>query len=487
MQQKNAYTFLFNIENSLGKLTVFKMIGEIEEYVNHRVEDQIITECRVDSIPEKVSAYKYVIHFFRHICFPIKMAYENVKDLQNPIFTFEELDKKLNLDETNDLAKQYIENDRHINQLVLDKKVQLQKGEWQFEFLYRLIQFKNTVFNQEAYEVLIRCADAGDFVKWDKFRSTNEGRKLFLNGAKLNSLNLSGVDFGSVHFKGAQISGTSFKTANLVNVHFEDAEILESDFSQADMSHSFLKSASFTFVNLSGTNLLYSRVDSKTSFILCDISKKTDMELANWEAAIYDPGLKQLVEKINRKKNWEQWYNVHSILKYPVNFFWWLTDYGTSITRLILLFFGASIFFALLYHSIPGVVDGLQEYSEHPDLKFLRAFYFSIVTMTTLGFGDIHAAKDVLNSTIGIIALGHILLIAQVLLGYFILGTLVTFLGILFKAPGPIQPYSDVLSPKKRLNYEIKKQSNWESKRKIDYWESKKKSSSTRQSNRGMK
>ena len=49
--------------------------------------------------------------------------------------------------------------------------------------------------------------------------------------------------------------------------------------------------------------------------------------------------------------------------------------------------------------------------------------------MTTLGFGDIHANP---NNWIG-----QILLMVQVLLGYGLLGSLITRLAILFTADGP--------------------------------------------------
>ena len=64
-------------------------------------------------------------------------------------------------------------------------------------------------------------------------------------------------------------------------------------------------------------------------------------------------------------------------------------------------------------------------------LSFVRGFYFSIVTMTTLGFGDISANPS--NW------LSHFLIITNVLSGYLILGALVTVLSSLFAADGPSQ------------------------------------------------
>ena len=62
-----------------------------------------------------------------------------------------------------------------------------------------------------------------------------------------------------------------------------------------------------------------------------------------------------------------------------------------------------------------------------------RAMYFSIVTMTTLGFGDMHATKS--GDIWGL--LGYGILSAQVIVGYVMLGALITRLGILFTSDGP--------------------------------------------------
>ena len=73
---------------------------------------------------------------------------------------------------------------------------------------------------------------------------------------------------------------------------------------------------------------------------------------------------------------------------------------------------------------------------------FGHALYFSIVTMTTLGFGDIHAAPDS--------PLGQVLLSVQVLLGYVMLGALVTRFAVLFQAGGPAGRFDKAAKKQKR-------------------------------------
>ena len=83
----------------------------------------------------------------------------------------------------------------------------------------------------------------------------------------------------------------------------------------------------------------------------------------------------------------------------------------------------------------PGIVYELFEFNGKalPWLQIpFRSVYFSIVTMTTLGFGDMHANAD---NTFAVI--GYLFLTAQVLLGYVMLGALVTRFAVLFTAGGP--------------------------------------------------
>ena len=82
----------------------------------------------------------------------------------------------------------------------------------------------------------------------------------------------------------------------------------------------------------------------------------------------------------------------------------------------------------------PGIVANLFIDQQNPVtcwLVPLRSFYFSIVTMTTLGFGDMYANTN--NYWLAVLC-GHLLLGLQVLMGYCLLGALVTRFAVLFKS-----------------------------------------------------
>ena len=76
------------------------------------------------------------------------------------------------------------------------------------------------------------------------------------------------------------------------------------------------------------------------------------------------------------------------------------------------------------------------------DIKgFVHALYFSVVTMTTLGFGDMAANPDNWQ--------GQVLLMLQVILGYVLLGALVTRFAVLFRAGGPAGKFAPIKTKEK--------------------------------------
>jgi hypothetical protein len=163
-----------------------------------------------------------------------------------------------------------------------------------------------------------------------------------------------------------------------------------------------------------------------------------------------DPATKQLLEYNERRKNWWEWCRKHTRLKWVVRPFWWLSDYGVSTGRIVGVFFALALVFAAIYYlgailMPPGVVSSLLEGKEGVIPGWLvpvRAVYFSVVTMTTLGFGDMHANCQSFW--------GHVLLTLQVLLGYVLLGALVTRFAVLFTAGGPAGRFAESVSKPKR-------------------------------------
>ena len=108
-----------------------------------------------------------------------------------------------------------------------------------------------------------------------------------------------------------------------------------------------------------------------------------------------------------------------------------MSDYGRSSWRILLWFCGLAVLFAVVYWKWPGLLS-----VKNGELRgFVHSLYFSVVTMTTLGFGDIAANPDSWK--------GQLLLMLQVILGYVLLGALVTRFAVLFTAGGPPGEFSE--------------------------------------------
>ncbi|MCP4744699.1 MAG: hypothetical protein GY874_00955, partial [Desulfobacteraceae bacterium] len=197
---------------------------------------------------------------------------------------------------------------------------------------------------------------------------------------------------------------------------------------------------------LQGAKFPLAHVGGKTTISDCEFDKKTDFTGVGLDAATIDPGLKAAFKNNIRRKKWQEWVKSKQeqgkwLEPFFVKGFWLISDYGSSTKRIIGTFFGLAIGFGIVYYLfalIPGwdgVInklwqgDGWLAYIQ----TFVRAIYFSIVTMTTLGFGDMAAAENGFFASL----LGNILLMIQVLLGYILLGALVTRLGILFTNEAP--------------------------------------------------
>ncbi|MHC4983860.1 MAG: ion channel, partial [Planctomycetota bacterium] len=222
--------------------------------------------------------------------------------------------------------------------------------------------------------------------------------------------------------------GAAFREA-----HLEGADLFEAHLEGAGLRDAHLEGADFERAVVDGATVVWTKYADKDTMF-------TGVGL---DAARVEPGLKQLLQYNIRRKRWEEWYAqgpwwmfwLKLLKNISVRPFWWMCDYGRSTGRIIGSFLLLALIFAILYSSFPtwlsvrgGELNG-----------FLHALYFSVVTMTTLGFGDIHANPAS--------PCGQILLMLQVILGYVLLGALVTRFAVLFTAGGPAAKFSKTKPP----------------------------------------
>lgn len=351
---------------------------------------------------------------------------------------------------------------------------------------------ENRRFSQEQYDMLKRCSDKKDMTEWNEWRKAHPTQEILLEDADLDGMNLNNIDLSdyggiactpTVFLKGASLSfahlegaklhkarlegvllnfahldkafllGAHLENARLQCVKLRDANLCNTYLDRSNFIDSHLQDSEFDNACLIGAKFRKARISGSTSFCYCEVDHETDFREVGLDSVRIDSVTKQLLEYNIRRMNWEEWYKEHRIRKWPIRWFWCFSDYGKSAWRVIIWFFGLALAFAAIYANCvhwwpPGIVDNLEVEPHLPLwhyflLLFLRPIYFSIVTMTTLGFGDIYANVNSIW--------GHVLLTFQVILGYVLLGALVTRFAVLFTAGGPAGRLADEKSVTDRI------------------------------------
>ena len=271
---------------------------------------------------------------------------------------------------------------------------------------------------------------------------------------------LKNIEFGKGYiqdckFVQTKLEGVNFNSVNCGNLDFRDANFKEVEFMFLFLfTISFLNSrfevSRFYDINFVKVNFFNCYFDEYCELSKCTLDKDFKIKNSNYSHTIFEDALISQFDYCNRRTNWEHYYEETGRLKaLLIKIFWNSSDYGYSTTRPIALFFISSFIFSLLY-LIPGIFSSswtdntgfisnllIYEKGLHTlPLLVIRSLYFSIITMTTLGFGDIFANANSIT--------GHILLTVQVLLGYFTLAIIITRLSTLFSQRGP------TVRPKKR-------------------------------------
>jgi hypothetical protein len=288
--------------------------------------------------------------------------------------------------------------------------------------------------------MLKSCSEKKDMTEWNEWRKAHPNEDVVLEGARLEDAWLVKVDL---------------QGAWLLGAHLQGARLLKADVRGADFSRAELEGADFSRAIVDGTTLVWE----------CEIDGNTKFEGVGLGNIRIYPKTRQLLEYNIRRMNWEDWYKGHWFWRWPVRGFWALSDYGRSTGRIILSFFVLAVVFAGIYwvwglakppgivsnlFELEGTTEGVYTYQVIDMTKIerqpgepikvsrgtalVRAVYFSVVTMTTLGFGDLYANP--------LRIAGHILLAFQVILGYVLLGALITRFAVLFTAGGPAGRFS---------------------------------------------
>lgn len=323
--------------------------------------------------------------------------------------------------------------------------------------------------DEEQYKRLLRCSDKKDMTEWNEWREKHPDEEIWLQEANLKNAHRENAELSFAHLENAYLTNTHLENAYLwrihlenadlsfahlekaylMNIHLENAHLIGAHLENAEFMDSNLRGALFWDATLQGAVFSRAIVDGETLIWKCKVDNKTYFKGVGLDSARIEPETKQLLEYNIRRKNWEAWYRgksknkwlikMHQLLTLPVRMFWCISNYGLSTWRIIFTFFSLAFVFALIYWLWPKFVLVNDIVG---DIKgFVHALYFSVVTMTTLGFGDIAANPESWE--------GQVLLMLQVILGYVLLGALVTRFAVLFTAGGPAGKFAPTKTKEK--------------------------------------
>ena len=210
---------------------------------------------------------------------------------------------------------------------------------------------------------------------------------------------------GARYFKGAELEG-----ANLIGAHLEGANLIKADLRRANLRRANLLEADLRRADLRGANLLEADLQGANVAGVCYQERTLDCDRyagIRVEGAYGDP----LFVRYAKDQDY-----LAAFKRQHIDQFWiWeaLADCGRSWGRWTVASLGMALGFGLLFFCCADWFNA----PAHGWTPF-TPFYYSFVTFTTLGFGDVTPAC----------LAGEIAVTVEVVLGYVMLGGLVSLL-----------------------------------------------------------
>ena len=265
-----------------------------------------------------------------------------------------------------------------------------------------------------------------------------------LSGARLNNANLSGAVLHRARLErasllGADLSGADLSGVSAPSATFGGANAAHADLSQADLTQASWTNANLDHADLRGATLRDARLRSASlvgaTFLRADV-RGADLSDANVkDASFREADLSAAHLKLLHHSASANWIGVTLVdvdftgayltrrvmmdQNYLYEFrsqgrrheaiyqLWWVTsDCGRSFGRWATL----TLFIVLAFSGVYRFVE--VDYGDYETA--LSPFYYSLVTMTTLGYGDVLPAS----------APAQVVASVQVVIGYFLVGGL---------------------------------------------------------------
>lgn len=245
----------------------------------------------------------------------------------------------------------------------------------------------------------------------------------------LRGINLSGFDFrvhvkeddagfseeiailSNIHLEGSILKHSNFENGKIHNCYFEDADISHSGFNDANLNSCSFQGTNCTGIGFHGAKLVdcnftdavikdlilsATLADQKTTF---GKELKSEKEKSYHLASIECKQIKEMYKNSSLHAQADHYHYKEMVIKRKIiplyNPLRWLNyifgdllcKYGTSFTSVLLW----SALVIVVCAFLLNINHSLLYNNAATDASFLDALYFSIVSFTTLGYGDFHA------------------------------------------------------------------------------------------------
>lgn len=243
------------------------------------------------------------------------------------------------------------------------------------------------------------------------------------------------------HFDGANLQGADFSGSSLVNSFFITSSATNCKFNGTTLTNSSLYDSDFTDADFSNSTLKnvtwYEKLRIKFRYFFIPFFKyDKSPEINGVKIVGADFPNSRLFERYIKDEQFIQEFKENaknSFLFCVIDKLWQVTsDYGRSLAQWAIISLLLAVFFALVYMDIncPDLskcLDFVEDFLVYinPELcdsklvetdNWLTSLYFSVVTFTTLGFGDVTPKNPA----------AHLWIMAEVIFGYLMLGGLIS-------------------------------------------------------------
>ncbi|MEM1448310.1 MAG: pentapeptide repeat-containing protein [Planctomycetota bacterium] len=255
-----------------------------------------------------------------------------------------------------------------------------------------------TLFEVKADGAELAGADlTGANLADGSFERAGFGRAV-LAGADLSNARLAGASLTSADLSRAILAAADLRDARLCDVTLSGADLTHATLDEADLTGASVDGARFDHASLAGTALTGTRFFRRASWLAVDLRNIDFSGAYLLRDFIQD---QNFLDEFRRQSRLHEW----------IYRLWWLTsDCGRSAFRWAACGAIIAMFFAGLYTQV-GI-----DYGDYQTP--LSPVYFSVVTFTTLGYGDALPTTTAAQAIV----------IAEVVAGYVMLGGLLSLI-----------------------------------------------------------